>query len=182
MACSEYPWYAIVSNDSIEQGDIVSDCPIFEAPSDLDIQALDAKESSVVSFDYRPYDVIVMSQTCDLVMGREKLDEVLLCPLYTRLDFDGGVLARLDGWEDARKGRFPAYHVINQCNLNGHQADFRVVSFRQVFSLPLRFFRNLIKQRQDRIRLLPPYREHLSQGFARFFMRIGLPVDIPSFK
>jgi hypothetical protein len=32
-----------------------------------------------------------------------------------------------------------------------------------------------------RLRLLPPYREHLSQSFARFFMRVGLPVDIPSF-
>jgi hypothetical protein len=28
-------------------------------------------------------------------------------------------------------------------------------------------------------RLLPPYREHLSQSFARYFMRVGLPVDIP---
>ena len=32
-----------------------------------------------------------------------------------------------------------------------------------------------------RLRLLPPYREHLSQSFARFFMRVGLPIDTPSF-
>ena len=32
------------------------------------------------------------------------------------------------------------------------------------------------------LRLLPPYGEHLSQAFARFFMRVGLPVDIPPFK
>ena len=25
----------------------------------------------------------------------------------------------------------------------------------------------------------PPYREHLAQAFARFFMRVGLPIDIP---
>jgi hypothetical protein len=31
----------------------------------------------------------------------------------------------------------------------------------------------------DRLRLLPPYREHLSQAFARYFMRVGLPQDIP---
>jgi len=24
----------------------------------------------------------------------------------------------------------------------------------------------------------PPYREHLSQAFARFFMRVGLPIPI----
>jgi hypothetical protein len=28
---------------------------------------------------------------------------------------------------------------------------------------------------------MPPYREHLSQAFARYFMRVGLPSDIPSF-
>jgi hypothetical protein len=32
-----------------------------------------------------------------------------------------------------------------------------------------------------RLRLLPPYREHLSQAFARLFMRVGLPADIPPF-
>ncbi len=30
-----------------------------------------------------------------------------------------------------------------------------------------------------RLRLLPPYREHLSQSFARQFMRVGLPIDLP---
>jgi len=31
-------------------------------------------------------------------------------------------------------------------------------------------------------RRLPPYREHLSQAFARYFMRVGLPQDITPFK
>jgi hypothetical protein len=26
-----------------------------------------------------------------------------------------------------------------------------------------------------------PYREHLAQSFARYFMRVGLPVNIPPF-
>jgi hypothetical protein len=26
------------------------------------------------------------------------------------------------------------------------------------------------------------YREHLSQAFARFFMRVGLPIDIQKFR
>ncbi len=41
------------------------------------------------------------------------------------------------------------------------------------------FLESLLKQRgQPRLRLLPPYREHLSQAFARFFMRVGLPVQV----
>ena len=30
--------------------------------------------------------------------------------------------------------------------------------------------------------IIPPIREHLSQAFARFFMRVGLPFNIPPFK
>ena len=33
-----------------------------------------------------------------------------------------------------------------------------------------------------RWRLMSPYLEHLSQAFARFFMRVGLPSSIPEFK
>jgi len=38
--------------------------------------------------------------------------------------------------------------------------------------------RGLAQRGEPRLRLRPPYREHLSQAFARFFMRVGLPTDI----
>lgn len=54
-----------------------------------------------------------------------------------------------------------------------------VVDFREIFTLPRTFIESLVSQRTTpRLRLLPPYREHLSQAFARFFMRVGLPVPI----
>ncbi len=44
---------------------------------------------------------------------------------------------------------------------------------------PISFLESLIEKRGiPRFRLLPPYREHLSQAFARFFMRVGLPIPI----
>jgi hypothetical protein len=60
--------------------------------------------------------------------------------------------------------------------------EVRIVDFRRVFSLPLTFVRQRAPRTGDRLRLLPPYREHLSQAFARYFMRVGLPQDIPSFR
>ena len=48
-------------------------------------------------------------------------------------------------------------------------------------NVPLSFLESLLRQRATpRLRLLAPYREYLSQAFARFFMRVGLPqpVDI----
>ena len=54
------------------------------------------------------------------------------------------------------------------------------MSFRHIYSVPFKMLTNLVKERgEDRLRLMPPYREHLSQSFGRFFMRVGLPEDIP---
>jgi hypothetical protein len=38
------------------------------------------------------------------------------------------------------------------------------------------------KRLGPRWRLKPPFLEHLSQAFARFFMRVGLPSTIPEFR
>jgi hypothetical protein len=72
--------------------------------------------------------------------------------------------------------------MLASCELPGFASPIRVVSFRQVFSLPFGYIRALASQQSPRLRLLPPYREHLAQAFARFIMRVGLPVDIPAFK
>ena len=57
-----------------------------------------------------------------------------------------------------------------------------LVDFHRIFSLPLEFMRSLAQTRGPHLRLLPPYREHLGQAFARYFMRVGLPADIPPSK
>jgi hypothetical protein len=62
------------------------------------------------------------------------------------------------------------------------KSDVRVVSFAQVFSMPFTYVAALAASPAPRLRLQPPYREHLAQAFARFIMRVGLPVDIPPFK
>ena len=35
-----YPWYAIVTGEDLEQGDILEGCPIFFPPDDLATQSL----------------------------------------------------------------------------------------------------------------------------------------------
>lgn len=57
-----------------------------------------------------------------------------------------------------------------------------VVDFRQIFSLPVHYLKRHASSLGDRRRLKSPYLEHFSQSFARFFMRIGLPLPIPPFK
>ncbi len=51
-----------------------------------------------------------------------------------------------------------------------------------MYTLPLTFVRERAARTGEGLRLLPPYREHLSQAFARYCMRGGLPQDIPPFR
>ncbi len=84
--------------------------------------------------------------------------------------------------ERARKGQLIRHHVLNKCELENANREFRIVDFRCIYTLPLDFCREFAAKSGNRIRLLSPYREHLSQSFARLFMRVGLPADIPPFK
>jgi hypothetical protein len=172
-----YPWYDSVDGDDLEQGDILESCRVFLPPPE---SAVGPAEE--VTFRWEERDTIIMSQTCDMAKGHEKITEVILCPVWNRSELTDGHLATSKGMEDARRGNLPGFHVLAECHLPGFQREVRVVDFRRVYSLPLDYVRQQAGKAGERIRLLPPYREHLSQGFARFFMRVGLPVDIPSFQ
>lgn len=176
----DYPWYDIVSGDEIQQGDILENCPVLILPSKLTFDT-PTTTSQLYEVPFEARDVIVMSQTCDMVKDYEKITEVLLCTLWKKSDLKSGTMSTNRDWEHARKGHMPGFHVLNQCDLEGFNRDFSVVDFRRVYSLPLGLTREIAAALGKRIRLLPPYREHLSQAFARFFMRVGLPVDIPEF-
>jgi hypothetical protein len=169
-----YPWYAIASGDEIQQGDILDGCPVFSPRTEA---------TGVLSstFDWRERDLIVMSQTCDLVRGREKVEEVLLSAMWRRSEIRAeNYLAQPRGLEDARRGNLPAFHLLAPCEEQGFERELRIVDFRRCYTLPFPFVRQRLRSSLH-LRLLPPYREHLSQAFARFFMRVGLPIDIPPF-
>ncbi len=171
-----YPWYSTAEKDDpVQQGNIVLDCQIVCPCS----EAKQAKQELVANI--RVYDVIIMSQSCDL--QSEKIKIVLVCPLYTLAELGNNSPAykTSDMKERLRKGWIVGYHLLNKCKIKENE-DFLIVDFKNVFGVPLNFLKHLTGSRRERKRLLPPYREHLSQSFARFFMRVGLPTDIPSFK
>lgn len=172
-----YPWYEPVTGDELEQGDILEACPVFSPPENLA-----GEDYKTAMFVWDEVDVIVLTQTCDLVEGREKVSEVMLCPVFRPSELTEGYLSTPKGMEEARRGNIPGFHVLAACGLPGFVREVRVVDFKQVFALPLDFARRQAALAENRLRLLPPYREHLAQAYARFYMRIGLPLDIPPFK
>jgi hypothetical protein len=88
----------------------------------------------------------------------------------------------IDGKESLRRGHVTGYHLLNKCDIKAFERDYLVVDFRNTKHVPFGFFTKSIERQGRRLRLLSPYKEHLSQAFARFFMRVGLPTDIPAFK
>lgn len=172
-----YAWYRIVSGNELAQGDLFDNCPVYSPPEDLANAPLEE-----ALFTWSDQNVIALSQTCDMVRGREKIQEALLCPVWLRSELTDGYLASAKGMEDARRGNLPGYHVLAACDLAGFEREVCVADFRRVYSLPLSFLRRRGGATGSRLRLLPPYREHLSQAFARYFMRVGLPTDIPPFR
>jgi hypothetical protein len=176
-----YPWYELVSGPDLQQGDILLECPVFLIPP----EAVREPGRHPVTIDHQ--NVIVMTQSCDLVIhddGKCNADDVILAALYFRDEMaDDKSFGKAGNWEAARKGGRPRYHVLNKCELQDHELDYMLVDLGRVFTLSAGLLREFADaDGKKRVRLLPPYREHLSQAFARFFMRVGLPVDIPAFK
>lgn len=171
-----YPWYAVVSGDEVQQGDILESCPVYSP------QINEATGRIGDIFRWYERDLIVMSQTCDLVKGREKGEEVLLCALWRRSEIpEGNYLSQPKGLEDARRGNLPAFHLLAQSKESGFERELRIADFRRCYTLPIPVVRQHLRPALH-LRLLPPYREQLSQAFARFFMRVGLPIDIEPFR
>ena len=72
--------------------------------------------------------------------------------------------------------------MLSAFEVSGDGRNSLVVDFRQIFSLPVPYLRKHAMTLGTRWRLQSPFREHFSQAFARFFMRVGLPTAIPAFK
>lgn len=177
-----YPWYEIVNESCLLQGDILEQFDVLVPVSNT------VKEKNLIDSRLKTYDVIVLSQSCDLSIdnnkGRPKLEYVLLCPVEGLDSFRSRVsdfFKSSKGLEQIRQGIIPGLHMLDQCGTEGFQRPVRIVDFHYIFSMPFDYVVESAKDK-DRVRLCPPYREHLSQSFARYFMRVGLPISVKQFK
>ncbi|OQX79444.1 MAG: hypothetical protein B6D61_03510 [Bacteroidetes bacterium 4484_249] len=174
-----YPWYIklLKHDNSIQQGDFVSECPVVIPPKNL--SEIDQEDSIEISIE--TFDVIVISQSCDI--EQNNLDVILVCSYYTfdhlceKLNYNS--ISKKKGlFNDIKNGRRLSFHMLNKSEEIGIN-EHLIIDFRNIFGINTDTLRNqIITNTHPRIRLAPPYREHLSQAFAKFFMRVGLPMDI----
>jgi hypothetical protein len=186
-------WYRKARADEpLTQGDIIFSCPVVGWRSDVHLDFSSGQEVLPAGglLEAQRVHVIVMTQACDL--EHSKVRNVVLYPLYLLSTYKAA-------WESAQrsKGQTPTekawkrycddicdgavwnLSLLNAQDLGDLNIEHCIADFHEVFTLPRAVLESLLRARnQSRPQLLPPYREHLSQSFARFFMRVGLPTPV----
>ncbi len=174
----DYPWYETVEGAVIEQGDFLLNFDVF-VPRPV------AADNGRIEGELKTFDLVVMTQTCDIAHG--KVESLLLCPWWDLWRFVEAAKTRGENFgselrESLRRGNLPGYQLLNEVSQDDIEMGIGLVDFHEVHTAPLDQVKAFVKSAGKRPRLRPPYREHLAQAFARFFMRVGLPVDISSAK
>ncbi len=185
-------WYSHVEAEiPLTQGDLISDCPVIAwAAGPLNLSGSEEGEVLKAAATAVRADVVVMTQACDLEYN--KVDNVIMCPHISVSEYRKAWEEEMNrlkqtptkkAWgrfcEDIRDGYIWNLSILNAGESGELRIEHRVVDFHDVYTIPRGFLESLLKQRgRPRLRLNPPYREHLSQAFARFFMRVGLPVPV----
>ncbi len=194
----DYPWYVEVSADApLTQGDLVESCPVLVFDEVPNIGNHQTAEALVAELDkahgVQLVRAIVMTQACDLEYRNVR--NVILCPIYHLDEYrryweekrrQASKSESTANWDNHTKqikdGKVWNLTMLQKWDASGSgvlSIPHQVVDFHEVFSLPLDFLIAWLRAKNEsRLRLRPPYREHLSQAFARFFMRVGLPDDI----
>jgi len=179
----DYPWYETVNGDEIRQGDILNSFPVFLPDITAEIiPTILAGEEPEAPVRTQLINAVIVTQSCDL--ANEKVDSVIVCPIWKIEDIKqkitGNEKEKKKRLEDIRQGKEPSFHMLDSST--EPPADLSIVEFKRLYTTPKDVTISFAASSGDRLRLLPPYREHLSQAFARFFMRVGLPIDIAPFK
>lgn len=177
----DYPWYTLLSeSEELSQGDIIKKCPVPRLILDntQDICAEEKYKAEIIKMDG-----VIVTQACDIANGKAK--NIILCGVTPLSEFknilnDSGIKPKdvKSRVESIVRGQQYGFHILKEYDTEEFREEFLVVSFQNSFSLPIELLKQVAKDNKYRLRLNPPYREHLSQAYARFFMRIGLPVDI----
>jgi hypothetical protein len=175
------PWVDLVL-DKVEpskwlhQGDMLVDIriPVFKA-------LLDVQNDPTPEIPVDVGTIVVMTQSCDL--ENRKAPMVACCPVHTLAEFESfnERFKRMGEWENVRRGKIAGLHLVPGADIENNRTCL-VVDFRVIHSLTIEHVIEFIKDVGHHPRLKSPYVEHMSQAFARLFMRVGLPVDIPPFK
>ncbi len=176
-------WYEVTQGGELLQGDLLRACPI---PRVLGLEQWPLHAGQPLEVDITPEDVVVMSQSCDL--ANAKIDDVVLAQVLDWQVACRALLAQGNTFARSRQfrralvaGNIPSLSLLHKRD-SAPTLDWSIVDFHRLFVLPKPVVTAVAQAAGPRLRLRSPYREHLAQALARYFMRVGLPHDAQAFE
>ncbi|WP_437767590.1 hypothetical protein WMF27_18255 [Sorangium sp. So ce281] len=198
-----WPWYDIVSGESADQGDIIVDYPALRLPSDSSAELETYTTSALVmnqtcdlanGKDISSLVLCPIKSVAEFVVKhpqfRREADKTatklnVSVPDIGAKDFEErawkiiwqnkDIKKQIDG---ITKGQRPAYVTLCE-HRDAPVFPMSLVGFHHVFVQPRSAVDRWLASRGPRLRLRPPYRDHVSQAFGMFFMRVGLHQAVP---
>jgi len=180
--------YARSSEGALRQGEIISN--LGQVILNPDCLLVEGREP-VVDPVIHPW-AIVMTQDCDLdwdYKARQPSPEnskiipsILFCEVITAEKLAGKIQAS-DLWKKIRQNKDERYQYLKKISANDDVLSEGVpalgIDFKRYFSIPTAevYVRLKHTNAKRRSQLQTPYREHLSERFFYFQMRIALPSE-----
>jgi len=178
---SEPSWFSVVEGEELEQGDLLPGCPV---PIVQTLGELADGEELDVAVEL--HDLCVLTQSCDLVNA--KVESILLGRVASWDDVVAAKAREKDSGfgskgmrKKVRQGLLPDLCLLHR-RREEPKLPWSVVDFHHLHVLPRKLVVEHAQSLGHRLRLDSPYREHLAQAFARYFMRVGLPHDAITFE
>jgi len=176
-------WYEVTQGSALLQGDLLRQCPI---PRVRGLEHWPLRAGQPLEVDIDQEDVVVMSQSCDLANDKiqdgvlaQVLDWTVACQA---LIAQGNTFARSRQFRRALvAGNIPSLSLLHK-HESAPTLGWSIVDFHRLFVLPKPVVIAVARAAGPRLRLRAPYREHLAQALARYFMRVGLPHDAQAFE
>ncbi len=152
------------TNVSLDQGDILEDCPLLF----LDGDPLEQNLSGMISYQR----VLVLTQTCDLAQNKTSRIVVALVTEAEEM-VSSGELKEASIRGPIRMARTYGWYFLPA----DESADLTesIVDFRQLHTVSRETLESLCRDGHRKARLQTPFREHLAKHFADTYSRIGLP-------
>ncbi|MCI0683582.1 MAG: hypothetical protein L0Y71_15870, partial [Gemmataceae bacterium] len=120
------PYWIGAQGIALAQGDLITDCtvPIVSQEPSADATQIEFRTTTL--------DLIVVTQTCDLVNLKSGL--VALCPIHRLDQFEAGnpQFAKKGQWELVRKGRVEGLHLLASPIHPDNNREALVVDFRHI--------------------------------------------------
>ncbi len=73
MNPDDWPWYEVVEDGTLDQGDIIPEC--------LVLHAVEGEATGTAVADLRPVTALIVTQTCDL--AQSKVESVVVCAVWS---------------------------------------------------------------------------------------------------